>query len=76
MSSFLLSITIDQFIKSIYFLTSHQQTYFGGEEIESTIVPDVVNGAEGNQQYGFGNPVQSPQGDYGFGGGSQPLFKF
>ena len=38
------------------------QTYFGGEEIESAIVPDVVNGAEGQQQYGFGGPSQLPQG--------------
>ena len=38
------------------------QAYFGGEDIESAIVPDVVKGAEGQQQYGFGGPTQPPQG--------------
>mmetsp|Transcript_8857 Transcript_8857/g.8766 ORF Transcript_8857/g.8766 Transcript_8857/m.8766 type:complete len:548 (+) Transcript_8857:120-1763(+) len=40
------------------------ETYFGGEEEEeSAIVPDVVSGTEGQQQYGFGGPgTQPPQG--------------
>lgn len=30
------------------------ETYFGAEEEEAEFVPDVVEGAGGNVQYGFG----------------------
>lgn len=36
------------------------ETYFGAEEEESEIVPDVVNGAGGHQQFGFGGGSAGP----------------
>ena len=45
------------------------ETYFGGEEEEaSEIVPDVVTGAGGNQQFGFGGAPGNNLGG-GVGGG-------
>lgn len=36
------------------------ETYFGAEEEESEIVPDVVSGAGGHQQFGFGGASAGP----------------
>lgn len=44
------------------------ETYFGGEEeSESEINPEIVTGAGGNQQFGFGAPPSGPAGP-GVGG--------
>jgi len=44
------------------------ETYFGGEEeSESEINPEIVTGAGGNQQFGFGAPPTGPAGP-GVGG--------
>ena len=45
------------------------ETYFGAEEeSESAIAPEVVSGADGQQQFNFGGGVQPPQqGGFRFG---------
>lgn len=50
------------------------ETYLGAEEVgESEIVPDVVMGAGGHQQFGFG---QGPQGGAGSNGAAPGGFQF
>jgi hypothetical protein len=45
------------------------ETYFGAEEEqESAIAPEITSGADGQQQFTFGGPVQPPQeGGFRFG---------